>query len=487
MYLSIFHKNIHHQILDNLLPVCYPPITITRYTKHLASFFANVIDNWSVSADQSSGIQSSDLQVAKATETISKSFTMAHKMGLTEIELKTGSYNSVTETNNGTGNITRVTSNEEVTASSSFSSTSPYHIPMQKNASNLYYAVVKTGVNSTKFNSEEGPNQWAAEYSATVFLSGYISHHDAYSKRAGSTTYSGSFSYSGTFLTFTALFSGTYTIECWGASGGDASYYSGDLAGRGGYVSGQIDLDMDDTFYIYVGGTGTRTYKYEGFVGYGGYNGGGTCSNTGCGGGGATDVRLVQDDLKTRIIVAGGGGGENLYGTSGTPYYLGSSQGSKGGNAGGLTGLVFYGREGSGSVSNYGGTQTSGGTRVTSSASAIGSNGSFGIGGNGYYGAGGGGWYGGSGGSNTPRGTIGEIAGGGGSSFISGYAGCRAVDSSTGSVLSVSYMTIGGKQFIFSNMSMIDGGSNMNKPDGTGNETGHLGQGYCRITGQQSQ
>ncbi len=48
-------------------------------------------------------------------------------------------------------------------------------------------------------------------------------------------------------------------------------------------------------------------------------------------------------------------------------------------------------------------------------------------------------------------------------------------------------MTIGGKQFIFSNMSMIDGGSNMNKPDGTGNETGHLGQGYCRITGQQSQ
>ena len=173
-------------------------------------------------------------------------------MGLTEIELKTGSYNSVTETNNGTGNITRVTSNEEVTASSSFSSTSPYHIPMQKNASNLYYAVVKTGVNSTKFNSEEGPNQWAAEYSATVFLSGYISHHDAYSKRAGSTTYSGSFSYSGTFLTFTALFSGTYTIECWGASGGDASYYSGDLAGRGGYVSGQIDLDMDDTFYIYV-------------------------------------------------------------------------------------------------------------------------------------------------------------------------------------------------------------------------------------------
>ncbi len=401
---------------------------------------------------------------------------MAHKMGLTEIELKTGSYNSITETNDGTGNITRVTSNEIVTASSSFSSTSPYHIPMQKNSSNLYYAVVNTGVTSTKFNSQEGTDQWSTEYSATGLLSGYINHHDAYSKRAGS-TYSGSFSYSGTFLTFIVPFSGTYTIECWGASGGDANYYSGNLAGRGGYVSGQIDLDMDDTFYIYIGGTGTRTYKYEGFVGYGGYNGGGTASNTGCGGGGASDVRLVQDDLKTRIIVAGGGGGENLYGT----------EGSKGGNAGGLTGLVFYGRYESGSVSNYGGTQTSGGTGVTSNGSLIGSNGSFGIGGDGYYGAGGGGWYGGSGGSNTPRGTMGEIAGGGGSSFISGYAGCRAVDSSTGSVLSVSYMTIGGKQFIFSNMSMIDGGSNMNKPDGTGNETGHLGQGYCRITGQQSQ
>ncbi len=410
---------------------------------------------------------------------------MAHKMGLTEIELKTGSYNSITETNDGTGNITRVTSNEIVTASSSFSSTSPYHIPMQKNSSNLYYAVVNTGVTSTKFNSQEGTDQWSTEYSATGLLSGYINHHDAYSKRVGSTTYSGSFSYSGTFLTFIVPFSGTYTIECWGASGGDANYYSGNLAGRGGYVSGKISWNEDDTFYIYIGGAGTRTYKYEGFVGYGGYNGGGTASNTGCGGGGATDIRLVQDDLKSRIIVAGGGGGENLYGTSGTPYYIGSYQGSKGGHAGGLTGLIFYGREGSGSISNYGGTQTSGG--IAKTGGTTGYSGTFGIGGNGYYGGGGGGWYGGSGGSNTPGGSHGEIAGGGGSSFISGYTGCRAVDSSTGSILSVSYMTIGGKQFTFSNMSMIDGGSNMNKPDGTGNETGHLGQGYCRIIGQQSQ
>ena len=413
---------------------------------------------------------------------------MAHQMGLAEIELKTATYHAIVEANNGTSTITRTTdTNKEVTASSNFDSTSPYHIPVQKGSTKLYYAVVKTGTNSTEFNSQAGTDQWADAVIATDISAGAIGHYDVYSTRVGTSTYSGSFSYSGSYLTFTVPFSGTYTIECWGASGGDASYYSGNLAGRGGYVSGQIDLDMDDTFYIYVGGTGTRTYKYEGFVGYGGYNGGGTCSNTGCGGGGATDVRLVQDDLKTRIIVAGGGGGENLYGTSGALSYTGSYQGSKGGNAGGLTGLVFYGRAESGSVSNYGGTQTSGGTRVTSSGSATGSNGSFGIGGDGYYGAGGGGWYGGSGGSNTPRGTKGEIAGGGGSSFISGYAGCRAVDSSTGSVLSVSYMTIGGKQFIFSNMSMIDGGSNMNKPDGTGNETGHLGQGYCRITGQQSQ
>lgn len=46
----------------------------------------------------------------------------------------------------------------------------------------------------------------------------------------------------------------------------------------------------------------------------GGFNGGGTASHNGLsepgnGGGGASDIRLGQDSLYARVIVAGGGGG----------------------------------------------------------------------------------------------------------------------------------------------------------------------------------
>ena len=43
-------------------------------------------------------------------------------------------------------------------------------------------------------------------------------------------------------------------------------------------------------------------------------------------------------------------------------------------------------------------------------------------------------------------------------------------------------MTINNKEYRFSEMSMIDGGSSMTKPDGSGSETGHIGNGFCRIT-----
>ena len=39
-----------------------------------------------------------------------------------------------------------------------------------------------------------------------------------------------------------------------------------------------------------------------------GFNGGGTGISSGRGGGGATDVRIGQNSLYSRVIVAGGGG-----------------------------------------------------------------------------------------------------------------------------------------------------------------------------------
>ena len=65
------------------------------------------------------------------------------------------------------------------------------------------------------------------------------------------------FDYTGDVQTFIAPVSGTYKIAAWGASGGDVTIndvtYQG---GLGGYTSGLISLEENQTLYIYVGGSG---------------------------------------------------------------------------------------------------------------------------------------------------------------------------------------------------------------------------------------
>ena len=105
------------------------------------------------------------------------------------------------------------------------------------------------------------------------------------------------FDYTGDYQVFTAPAVGYYKFECWGAQG-----TGGPATGKGGYTSGIMRLNEGDTFYIYVGGQNA----------YGGWNGGGQTTE-GCGGGGATDIRLVsgewnnEEGLKSRIMVAGAG------------------------------------------------------------------------------------------------------------------------------------------------------------------------------------
>ena len=122
------------------------------------------------------------------------------------------------------------------------------------------------------------------------------------------------YAYTGTVSNFTVPETGNYKIEVWGASGGDnySNKYltANSHGGRGGYSSGTITLQKDDTLYVVVGGRG----KYgSGYV-VGGFNGGGSGGAGSSGsGGGATDVRLKSgvtdtESLKSRIIVAGGGG-----------------------------------------------------------------------------------------------------------------------------------------------------------------------------------
>lgn len=175
---------------------------------------------------------------------------------------------------------------------------------------------------------------------------------------------------------------------------------------------------------MYIGSTGAL----EDGNTLGGYNGGGNSTkayhgNSGVGGAGATDVRLVNglwnnfDSLKSRIMVAGG-----------------ASHG--GASAGGLTGYRSVVPTELQFIPGWPGTQTNGGKVPTRHPCGLtdGTAGGFGYGGNGGKsnnssgnggGSGGGsGYYGGSGAGGVCNGSY---AGGGGSSFISGHNGCDAI------------------------------------------------------------
>ena len=121
---------------------------------------------------------------------------------------------------------------------------------------------------------------------------------------------------------------GIYLLEVWGASGGD----QGDgMGGEGGYSFGELILRDLTKLFVEVGGSGILA---TGNQVQGGYNGGGYSGLAGDSkygtGGGATDIRIENDDLLSRVIVAGGGSGSGWY--RGKYTCVG-----KGGYGGGLT------------------------------------------------------------------------------------------------------------------------------------------------------
>ena len=304
------------------------------------------------------------------------------------------------------------------------------------------------------------------------------------------------FAYTGSTQTYTVPLSGYYKIEAWGAQGGNSG-------GKGAYTYGEIFLEKGKILYIQVGGKGGNNPAGVAQAAKGGYNGGGSTQGQECcsgaprtfgTGGGATDIRLIggawNDDasLKSRVMVAAGGGGR---------FTQGSSTGT-GGAGGALNGLP-----GSGDSADYcvglGATQTAAGIisttgtycDITNNAGYTDPGKSFG--GFGYGGAhgtsgnngtgGGGGYYGGS--------SSGHVASaGGGSSYISGYTGCVAISSSisltpkdgctdgtTNKECSYHYSGL-----IFNNAIMKAGNENMPNHDGTGTITGNTGDGYAKIT-----
>jgi len=295
---------------------------------------------------------------------------------------------------------------------------------------------------------------------------------------------------------FIVPMTGTYKIELWGASGGTSPAYldTSEKHGKGAYTSGTIRLRKGTKLYLHVGSKGENgkiiedyrrftAFGYPAKGGKGGYNGGGDgmddaeMSGAG-GGGGATDIRLVSgnwddfDSLKSRIMVAGAGGGmSRLYDYTGS-YYAGTGESGSGGALKGKDGrvdipeIVPYGT---------GSTQTDGY--------------SFGIGGNGEWcittlnglGGGAGGYMGSYPGGCNPVDWYPPNGAGGASSYVSGCKGCKAIkEESTKKKLIFEKDGIHYSGFKFKQIQMIDGDHKM--PGKNGKTTkGNEGNGYARI------
>lgn len=273
----------------------------------------------------------------------------------------------------------------------------------------------------------------------------------------GSANYNGSvmnFDYTGSVQSKT-LKPGTYTLECWGGQGGTYSSYIG---GYGGYSKGTITLAKTTTVYVSVGGAGSSSSTTAGF------NGGGTGISSGRGGGGATDVRIGQNSLYSRVIVAGGGGGAGVTSANANPCGCGGGEYGGDGYYNDTTGSYTAGQNRSGGSAS----QTAGGITWSTGTQAT-----FGQGGNasGYScGGGGGGWYGGGGAYDSDSDSDGRW-GGGGSGYV--YTSSTAKNYPNGCLLnSTHYLT---------NAQTIAGNTSFTSPTGSA-ETGHTGSGFCRIT-----
>ena len=282
---------------------------------------------------------------------------------------------------------------------------------------------------------------------------------------------------------------GKYKFELYGAQGGNGRYQNLDLiredsGGKGAYVSGVLNLFYEATFYFFIGGKGEDQADIKtGAFGRGGYNGGGNggadtsdkkTPESNAGGGGSTDIRLINSQsfkgLKSRIIVAAGGG--SAVSANATAY---------GGSGGCL--------EGKAPTDNViPGNQSSGSFWKGQDGVSIGSvnNGTFTFGG-GSTGGGGGGYYGGT--------TLSydelplkikyvESGGAGGSSFISGFHGCNAVqyDREETSVITHTGRSIHYSGYRFKKSIMKDGDTQFNKPGSNELEKGHSGNGSIVVT-----
>jgi hypothetical protein len=231
---------------------------------------------------------------------------------------------------------------------------------------------------------------------------------------------------------------GTYTIEAWGAEGGDNTS-NADIPGKGARMKGDFSLSEGEIIRILVGQQGLPVS--------------GSCAGA-SGGGGTFVVRTPFNTNESILLIAGGGGGVGTTvgsrtGLNGTTSNSGTA--SNGSNvAGGTAGaggaqppntpcsIIYVSGSGGGFLSNGGGPTGNpgssdtgggfgfvnggnGGDRLRGTNGSTYVDGGFGGGGMGNYGAGGGGGYsGGGGGAGTSCSCSAWRGGGGGGSYNNG-------------------------------------------------------------------
>lgn len=304
------------------------------------------------------------------------------------------------------------------------------------------------------------------------------------------------FNYTGAEQEFTVPCDGEYKIELWGAQGNSPVSLRA-VGGNGAYTSGNIKLNVEERLFFYVGqhkNAAISSSYNSGSTGGSRYEGGIT-EPSGQGGGGATDVRLTSGEwsnfnsLKSRIMIAAGGGGAN--------NYIYSSVGGAGGGISGYSGINNHYPNYPTNTVPTGGTQTSGGIATDNGnggAGHIAFGGTFGIGGSGgtNWGSGGAGGYYGGGGGGATGGSV--DSGAGGSSFISGHNGCDAItESSTETNIIHTGQPNHYSGLVFTDTVMVDGAgykwtnvkgmhTGMPTHDGTGTMTGNSGNGYAKLT-----
>ena len=263
---------------------------------------------------------------------------------------------------------------------------------------------------STKTVSTTNVSSYATANSAKIG-----NGHARISKEETQQSNTTKFDYTGNEQEYVAPETGTYKLETWGASGGNATNTY--IGGYGGYSSGYVTLNKGDVLYINVGETG-KTVFGSNCNNTGTYNGGGSCYvSDGLGnlgesygsGGGATHIAtksgilsILSSSIDSILIVSGGGGGGEYYNHDN--QYISTASG---GSAGGFVGNDSYSlyRVFNSSIVDVSSNAGKGGSQSEDLNSNMNSKGSFGMGavmsGSGYYG-----------------GSSNDYGGGGGSSYI---------------------------------------------------------------------